>query len=87
MTPTVAQPVQKKSEKILKKDSKGNEIEMYVPSDFEKMVYQKKVKAWIKEEVTLNLTTQSLYNIVWGQCSKLMKDKITMVKNFTTMET
>ena len=65
-TPVVNQPIQDKSEITIKKDSKENNVEVYVPSHFDKMVYQEKIKTLINEESTLMLTTESLYNIVWG---------------------
>ena len=53
-----------------------------VITQFSQTVFQEQVKMWIKDESSLRATTQSLYNIVWGQCSKLMQNKLKAVKNF-----
>jgi hypothetical protein len=41
---------------------------------------------WIKETKSLQTTIQSLYNIVWVQCSKLMCNKVRAVKDFRDIE-
>ena len=43
-----------------------------VVSTFEETIYNKMIKQWIRDESSLKATVRSLYNIVWGQCSKLM---------------
>ena len=53
-----------------------------VITQFSQTVFQEQVKMWIKDESSLRATTQSLYNIVWGQCSKLMQNKLKAVKYF-----
>ena len=55
-------------------------------SKFEEMKYSEKVKQWIRDEKSLKGSIRSLYNIVWGQCSKLMQNKITVSKHFKDME-
>ncbi len=57
-----------------------------VVSKFEETVYNKEVKQWIKDNKNLRATMQALYNIVWGQCSRLMKNKLKTIKNFDEME-
>ena len=55
-------------------------------SRFDETVYNEEVKQWIKDNKILKATIQSLYNIVWGQCSRLMKNKLKTVKDFQNME-
>ena len=57
-----------------------------VITQFSQTVFQEQVKMWIKDESSLRATTQSLYNIVWGQCSKLMQNKLKAIKDFQEME-
>ena len=56
-------------------------------SILEETTYNERVKQWIRDKRSLKASIQSLYNIVWGQCSKMMRDKLTMIKSFTTIET
>ena len=55
-------------------------------SKFQDTIYNERIKQWIRDERSLKQTIRSIYNIVWGQCSKLMKDKVTMLKQFNAME-
>ena len=81
-TPEVAQPLE--LVKIKRKDTDGK-ISTVI-TKFSEIVFQEQVKLWIKETSSLKATTQSLYNIVWGQCSKLMQNKLKAIKDFQTME-
>ena len=56
-------------------------------SKFEETIYNERIKQWIRDGASLKATIRSLYNIAWGQCSKLMQDKITMMKEFLEVET
>jgi hypothetical protein len=82
-TPAVPRPKEPETEVLV--DSKGNESEGI--SRFSETVYQEQIKQWIKDTNSLTATTQSLYNIVWGQCSKLMRNKLCAVQNFQKIET
>ena len=62
------------------KDDKGNETTFV--TKFNKMVFQEKVKEWIKNMNSLKATSQSLYNIIWGKCSKLIQNKLIVVEHF-----
>ena len=58
-----------------------------VTSRFEEMKYAEKVKQWIRDDKSLKCTLTSLYHIAWGQCSKLMQNKLTMAKYFDNFNT
>ena len=55
----------------------GDIIIKEAPTPFESAVYNERIKTWIKVTDTLDSTLRSLYNIVWGQCSKLVQNKLT----------
>ena len=55
-------------------------------SKFQEMVYAESIKQWIRDDKSLQATTRSLYYIVMGQCSKLMKNKLTLSKEYTRFE-
>ena len=55
-------------------------------SKFEETIYNERIKQWIRDEASIKASIRSLYNSVWGQCSKLMQDKITMMKGFSEVE-
>jgi len=56
-------------------------------SKLQEMVHNKKLKQRIKNESILVSAIRSLYNIVVGQCSKLMRNKPIIMRGFATMET
>ena len=80
--PKVDEPEDPKETEVVDDDGTVTKI----TSKFEEMKYTENVKQWIRDDKSLKATIRSLYNIVWGQCSKLMKNKITMAKNFSTFE-
>ena len=42
-------------------------------SKFQETVYSEEIKLWInKDTKRLKVSLTSLYNVIWGQCSKLM---------------
>ena len=49
-------------------------------SKFEEVKYAEHAKQWIRDDKSLNATIRSLYNIVWRQCSKIMKNKLFLAK-------
>ena len=55
-------------------------------SKFQEMRYNEVVKQWIRDDRSLAATIRSLYNIVWGQCSKQVKSKVKMSKKFKEIE-
>ena len=80
--PKVAEPPEPKITTI--KDEFGKTKD--VVSKFEETIYSERIKQWIRDEKSLQSSTRALYNIVWGQCSKLMKDKLSMAKNYVRFE-
>jgi hypothetical protein len=55
-------------------------------SKFDETVFQEQVKQWIKDSTSLKATLRSMYNIVWGQCSRLMQNKLRAIAHFQTIE-
>ena len=55
-------------------------------SKFEEMTYTERIKQWIRDDKSLKTTIRSLHNIVWGQCSRLIKNQLMMEKNFNDIE-
>ena len=51
------------------------------------MKYAEHVKQWIRDDKSLKATIRSLYTIVWGQCSNLMKNKLSLAKELINFET
>ena len=44
--------------------------------NIEATIYAEEVKTYVKEKRNLEAALASLFNIVWGQCSKLMKHRV-----------
>ena len=78
--PTVPKPVKGKTEPSGKTDSEGNAI--LIEGEFDKQVFSERIKMWIKEEAQLEAMTHALYEIVWGQCSELMQNRIIAHKDY-----
>ena len=78
--PVVPEP----ADPIQKNDDKGKPIPL---SKFKEKVFEEAVKQWIKDDKSLKTAMQALYNIVWGQCSSLMKIKLRMMTDFDVIET
>jgi len=51
-------------------------------STFQSAIYQQIIIMWIKAIDALDSTLTSLYNIIWGKCSKLMQNKLRSSKIF-----
>ena len=49
-------------------------------------IYKEELKQYVKEKRSLSSTMQSLFNIIWGQCSQLMQHKLRAVSSFDTIE-
>ena len=80
-TPTVSKP-EDPEETTSTVDGK----EVRTVSKFEEMRYSENVKQWIRDDKSLKATTRSLYYIIIGQCSKLMRNKITLSKDYVRFE-
>ena len=46
------------------------------PSTVEDILFKEEVKQYSKDKRSLESTLVSLYNVVWGQCSKLLQNKL-----------
>ena len=55
-------------------------------SKFQETVYNEEIKLWIKDTKRLKASLTSLYNVVWGQCSKLIQKKLIAVENFSDIQ-
>lgn len=53
--------------------------------DFDKEVYKAEFKCYSAEKRCLDHTLASLYEVVWGQCSKLMQQQIEQIGNYQVM--
>ena len=79
--PDVPQPEQKFTMSEVK-DKDGVVTTQPTPTPFESAVYNERIKTWIKATDALDSTLRSLYNIVWGQCSKIMQNKLKTSSKF-----
>jgi hypothetical protein len=80
--PYVKEPIEPEKQMVKNEDG---DYTMQV-TKFTQTVFHERVKQRIKETNSLKATTQSLYNVVWGQCSKLMQNKLKAVPNIQTLE-
>ena len=46
------------------------------PTTIEDILFKEEVKQYTKDKKSLESTLVSLYNVVWGQCSKLLQNKL-----------
>ena len=74
--PKVDKPTPKLDKKIQVTLVDGTKKEIYDLDDFEREAYRCEVKNYAKECATLKTTMRSLFNVVTGQCSKMMKSKL-----------
>ena len=70
--PQIERP--KEPEKTTWKDEDGNNITYVV--DVDPRIYNEKVKQYVKDVKSLKHTTRTMYNIVLGQCSKVIKQRV-----------
>ena len=54
---------------------------------FEEIIYNERIKEWIRDKNNLKALIRFIDNIVCGQCLKLIQDKLTMKKDFNEVET
>ena len=54
-------------------------------SDTEKYVWKKEVDEYVKQKSYLNQNMKTLYALVWGQCTDVMKQKIESTHDFGTL--
>ena len=55
-------------------------------SKFQYTVYSEEIKLWIKDTIRLKASLTALYNVVWGQCKKLMQNKLIAVEHFSDIQ-
>ena len=60
----------------LKKPTKLMPLPVKNPSTVEDILFKEEVKQYTKDKRSLESTLVSLYNVVWGQCSKLLQNKL-----------
>ena len=48
----------------------------------EEAIFKEEIRQYIKDKKSLETTLVSLYNVVWGQCSKLLQNKLKANKNY-----
>ena len=81
--PTIVPPIAPISQELI--NSQG--VSTVIPlNKFQETVYNEEIKLWIKDTKRLKASLTSLYNIVWGQCSKLMQNKLIAVENFSDIQ-
>ena len=73
-TPTIPEPVEPVATENVKSED-GKEV-AGKPGKFQEAIYNEEIKQWLKDKRSLDSTLVSLFNIVWGQCSKLMRNKL-----------
>ena len=66
-------------------DKSTKEISEMTP--FEEEEYRHNVKAYLKESAALKGTLRSMFNVVLGQCSKMMKTKLIGNEGYEDVET
>ena len=55
-------------------------------SDVDMDIYREEMKIYVTRKDRLEALTTSLYNIAWGQCSHIMRDKLRATSSFSTIE-
>ena len=81
--PTIVTPTETIEQEIINVQG----ITTVIPlSKFQETVYNEEIKLWIKDTKRLKASLTSLYNIVLGQCSKLMQNKLIAVENFSDIQ-
>ena len=58
---------------IKEEDGTTNEVPV---NKYVEKIYDEKLKQWMRAEESMEATITSLYNITWGQCSQLLRNKI-----------
>ena len=82
--PFVPRPI-KPSPTIVKDQTTGTETKI-PPDEVEVDIYRERIRSYIVTEGRLQNTTRALYNIVWGQCSRLLQNKLKAKKDFNTVD-
>ena len=56
------------------------------PTSSKLVIFTEKAKQYIKDVKSLDTALASLYNVVWGQCSKLLQNKLKLSSNYTEFD-
>ena len=80
--PNIPLPVKPEKIAIKKEDGDYEYVEDPVKMD----VYREEVKSYVSKNERLKHTETALYNIAWGQCSRLMKNKLQTNADFEDIE-
>ena len=78
-------PLPKKPMPTKKEESDGTITHIPV-MDVQEDIYKEEVKSYVAKKERLKSTTVAIYNIVWSQCSKLLKNKLKASKDFNDIE-
>jgi len=78
--PTVNPPKRPKPV-VIKDEQTGLDVEVK-PSDEDMDLYRERVKVHVQIELRLENTKRALFNIVWGQSSRLLQNKLKATKSF-----
>lgn len=82
--PVIPKPIKPEATSV-RRDSTGKETTVKTDEvDFD--IYREKVKSYISLEMRLENTTRALYNIVWGQSSRLLQNKLRSKKDFEQID-
>ena len=81
--PSITTPVKRKPKEI--KDEQGN-VSIEPVDEVYLDLYQEAIKKFGEREERLNATLRALYNVVWGQCLELMKNKLQEYPKFDAMD-
>ena len=84
--PKVSKPTPRIDKKIEVTLADGSKKEIYDLDDFEREAYRCEVKNYAKECATLKTTMRSMFNVVTGQCSRMMKSKLKGEDNYKKIE-
>ena len=77
--PVIREPKEPKEKETI--DNDGNKVTTAI-TRLQEAIFGEEIKQYIKESRSLKSTLTSLYNIVWGQCSKLMQNKLLAAQDF-----
>ena len=94
IAPIIPKPVKPKSDKIKKEVVASGDKKALRTTDLrtddekkvDNLIFTEQVKNWVKETKRLDGTIRALYEIVWGQCSRIMQAGVRGMPSFDTME-
>ena len=79
VSPVIREPKEPKEKETI--DNDGNKVTTAI-TRLQETIFGEEIKQYIKESRSLKSTLTSLYNIVWGQWSKLMQNKLLAAQDF-----